>query len=587
MTNVGNKCAVNKDTIRPDDINVLVVGQTGCGKSTFINATEVYLRNETMEEAIRDPLNPFIPFSFIESDQDLQEKVITFGEVPASEDPLSFSSVTQECHSYTIIINDRRIRFIDTPGIGDTEGVEQDLKNFQVIANYISIVETINAICFVMKPNENRATVQFQYCFNELLKHFDRSIRENIIFVFTFAQTTSFKPGGTIRLVRKMLNEHRENYGIDLDCNEDRSFLFDNEAFRYVGMAQSGYGDRETFERCATSWRKSRDQYIRFFKYVANRPQLSTSRTLDLFDAERIIRKLPRPMSNILNLIEENIEFGQRFKEELINDPSVTQRGVPQLVSTIKQLKYPRTVCSSESCCKIVEENDERRTEFKYICHEECYLNGIAQEIIGDEKLDSCEAIDTETERCIKCGCSWKTHLHITYEDGTRTEYIYTLTEIDKRIRDLRNALETIKVVNEKLSLYLHFNSLVPINESIIEYLNYSIRAAKKKDSRQKPEHLQRIESLKEFYVANIQRTKELVENYKDDPDSIEIPSADDVFVLVKELYDLPFVGIMIRQQVEGVGNFEKRKDITEEQRTIPSRSMNNDLIKAFLGLDI
>ncbi|CAF1342260.1 unnamed protein product [Rotaria sordida] len=65
----------NKDPLT--DINILLLGQTGIGKTTFINGLANYLCNDTLEDAARDQMQLIIQSSF---SFNFEEKIIYIGE---------------------------------------------------------------------------------------------------------------------------------------------------------------------------------------------------------------------------------------------------------------------------------------------------------------------------------------------------------------------------------------------------------------------------------------------------------------------------------------------------------------------------
>ena len=79
------------------------------------------------------------------------------------------SSSTQEPKTYSFTVEDKVINLIDTPGIGDTRGQDQDKKNFEKILHHLSHFEDIHAICILLKPNNARMGVVFRFCIQELL----------------------------------------------------------------------------------------------------------------------------------------------------------------------------------------------------------------------------------------------------------------------------------------------------------------------------------------------------------------------------------------------------------------------------------
>ena len=60
-------------------------------------------------------------------------------------------------------------------------------------------------------------------------------------------------------------------------------------------------------------------------------------------------------------------------------------------------LVHPRTVCVESIHTEIVMVNGMRKVNYTCHCHPHCYLSGVEEELIGDEKLKSCAAINSAT----------------------------------------------------------------------------------------------------------------------------------------------------------------------------------------------
>ncbi|CAF5026190.1 unnamed protein product, partial [Rotaria socialis] len=139
----------------------------------------------------------------------------------------------QRCRSFVFPVGDKNLRIIDTPPVGDTRGLEQDTKSFYEILTYISQYEHLNGICILLKPNEEHLTILFRFYINELLRHLHKSAHQNIIFVFTHARATFFKPGATSKILRALLDQHKKDHDVDVSFSREKTFLLDNESFRY------------------------------------------------------------------------------------------------------------------------------------------------------------------------------------------------------------------------------------------------------------------------------------------------------------------------------------------------------------------
>ncbi|CAF3294253.1 unnamed protein product [Rotaria socialis] len=141
-------------------INILLLDRSGVGKSTFTNAFVNYLTFGTLAKAEQSEPVVLKPVSFIMTTGDnFDEHIIKFGDSDSSNNENanhSGESVTQHCKSYLFHlkhINEKKIRIIDTSGVGDTQDIYRDDINMQHILEYINDLTHLNAVCFLFKPN--------------------------------------------------------------------------------------------------------------------------------------------------------------------------------------------------------------------------------------------------------------------------------------------------------------------------------------------------------------------------------------------------------------------------------------------------
>ena len=153
---------------------------------------------------------------------------IAFGEDSNEEFEVG-QSATQFPREYTFETETTRYHLIDTPGIGDCRGLEKDKENFDNILAFLTCYEKIKAVVVFLKANNPRLTVAFKFCILELLTHLHESLKSNIIFAFTNSRGTSYRPGDTLHVLKKLLTENNVN----ITLSPKTYFCFDNEAFRY------------------------------------------------------------------------------------------------------------------------------------------------------------------------------------------------------------------------------------------------------------------------------------------------------------------------------------------------------------------
>ena len=183
--------------------NILILGETGVGKSTCINSTACYTRYPTLEEAKANDLLYLIPFEL---------NVVVNGQFRniqhgTSQNELykDGSSCTQEPVAHYFKMEDGYIIcIIDTPGIGDSRGIEQDKINMQNIMDYLKGFTELHLVCILMEPNKGKLTPSFQFCFKELVVQFHRSILDNLVFCFTKGSLTRYKVYG-VKILHSLL----------------------------------------------------------------------------------------------------------------------------------------------------------------------------------------------------------------------------------------------------------------------------------------------------------------------------------------------------------------------------------------------
>ncbi|CAF2940021.1 unnamed protein product [Rotaria sp. Silwood2] len=349
ILNASNSISKVSSLIESNEMNVLLIGETGVGKSTFINAFVNYLAFHSLDDAKAGEPIVLIPVSFLITIGDqFEDKTIHFGQSDSNENRNnSGQSVTQHCQTYIFNIdNNVKIRIIDTPGIGDTRGIEQDNKNIEHILQYINHLPHLNAICFLLKPNTTRLNGFFRSCFMELFTFLGPNAHDNIVFCFTNTRATFYTPGNTAPVLKNMLKQlHADSVAL---FSKRNTFCFDSESFRYLAVIKATNEmvfDKNQENDFNESWKFSADESIRLLDFIKNKSKCTVNKFHSIRHAQMMITTLVRPILETIrnalrNLVLQDIDGNKRYVIEMY-------------VHSISKSANLCTTCHCESSTKI------------------------------------------------------------------------------------------------------------------------------------------------------------------------------------------------------------------------------------------
>lgn len=556
---------------RFEQYNILLLGETGVGKSTFINAFMNYMMFETLDEALDTPdLHWAIPsaFTYTETNNGKWETfAVTVGEeTKAQKYSLDGETATRSCVTYVLHMNGLTLRLIDTPGIGDTRGLQQDKANVNDILQVLKSVEKISAILFLIRPDISRLGQMFNFGMTELLSHLHKESSQNIVFGFTNTRSTNYSLADTGILLQKFLKDKK----IDVAVDYNNTFFFDSEGFRYLAAYKTinkKMGDKPNFDM---SFRNSSEEVRRLVNKTIRIAPHEVRKTLSLSDTRLYIKQLEIPM-NLINKIahedQEEIEKHKSHIKDLEMSNSALENKLKMTVQrpVKKMLPSPRTVCTDGECRVVRRDADgKEHIEYKQICHDYCYIK-TTNELVGAPEISTCEVFDYSAKPCSVCGHEWDRHQHISYTltveevkvDDPAILEIYNSNKL--KLEKAQAAMQSISQKCERLGeckdfigyslanfeAYLNNSAMVRYNDATISYLDYFIDNAKKEgnDDRQRQfEEQHRI--YKDQYDETTQGSpkSDLLSN---------VPSYEEVIEIIQQLDQTEVNGSKIKDLVQ------------------------------------
>uniref|UniRef100_A0A183BVW2 G domain-containing protein n=1 Tax=Globodera pallida TaxID=36090 RepID=A0A183BVW2_GLOPA len=398
-------------------LTILLLGETGVGKSTLINAIVNYLKHPTFDEAIQaEEIESVIPARFCTEEYDADGKLVQtevfIGKKSKDECLEPGKSQTKWPNAYiTPSKVGYKIRLIDAPGILDTGGIKEDNLNLHKTLSFISTLPELHAICILLRPNSTRTGPAFKYCINGLLTYL-----------------------------------HKNAAKVSIPLHRDRIYCLDNEAFEHLCLIKKAevlYSD-ENMADFSKSWTRAEQELQRMLKNVSELLPHRTWETVSLNKAHRTIVDLTYPLASISQKIQDNLirikeheDAISRGEQEMTTAPTFdTVQFVP--------LPHPRTVCTADRCTEVKKTADKEIKLYRRHCHPHCGLENIQPENMPNESLKNCWAMGGgNTCRVAECGCDWSVHMHIRFDQ------VVVTNELDEAKRklfaDKRDTLTTLE----------------------------------------------------------------------------------------------------------------------------------------------
>ncbi|XP_067430242.1 uncharacterized protein [Thunnus thynnus] len=277
---------VGEKNLNKKNKTILLVGETGTGKSTLINA----LFNYTMGVKFEDN----IWFEIVEEEEKRSQSVSQTSDVIVYQ-IFGFEGKTLP-FSLTII---------DTPGYGSTEGNEHDdiisERLFDLFRSEDGVHE-IDAVGLVLKASVNRLSDRLKYIFDSVTSLFGKDIEKNIVTLITHSD--GITPENALKALEDANIKCAKN-----EKNQLVHFLFNNN--------QTTQRTEETEFVLENAWRVTERGMKRFTDFLEkSRPQQLIT-TVEVMKARIRITACIHNLQDRIQLIELKQNEAQQTEEAL------------------------------------------------------------------------------------------------------------------------------------------------------------------------------------------------------------------------------------------------------------------------------
>ncbi|XDV48050.1 hypothetical protein PO909_017548, partial [Leuciscus waleckii] len=311
---------------------ILMVGETGTGKTTLINAMINYMLGVKREDKV-------------------------WFEITDEQRLTSVYSQTSSITVYGFYLQESPIHLtiIDTPGYGDARGVDKDKEIAESLLSLCKSTEEINevdAVCLVIMAHQNRLSDRQMYIFDAVQSLFGRDIAENIVLLFTHSD------GPQPKNVLTAVKEAKVKCAVN-DENQPVFFLFDNRQSEAADEDDED-DDEEYYETIQElSWNLSFRGMTGLFKFLYTIQPKSLRMTRDVLQNRK---QLEANISNIPLLVQmtelKQYELKQTQEALKQNKENVkNNKNFKYEVEVSYKEKVDLSVGSVATCCSVCEEN--------------------------------------------------------------------------------------------------------------------------------------------------------------------------------------------------------------------------------------
>ena len=397
---------------------LMLVGATGAGKTTLINGIANYIMGVEWADEFRFKL---ITEKQSSDQTKSQTKVIT---------AYTFHKEYGFPLPYTLTV-------IDTPGFGDTEGLERDKKITAQIKEFFSSengIDQLHAIGFVVQSSLPRLTPTQSYIFDAILSMFGKDIAENIFLMTTFADGEEPQVLDAVRKAKVPFEHYFAFNNGPLFSSKSRNKVV-NKAFWEMGV--------ESYKHFFETLRTLEARSLQLTKEV-----LTERQHLEVC-LEGLQPQIQAGLAEKSKLEKTKLELKQHETMMRANEDFQVK------VTVTKQREVPLENGLYTTTC----------TQCNYTCHLHCTIS-------DDSKKHKCASMTwfalKKNITCTVCPgkCSWTVHRNTPYRyEFYEAEETQTLEELFKEFKVAESSR------NETAALIDNINERIRKTDDVIEQM--------------------------------------------------------------------------------------------------------------------
>ena len=389
---------------------MLLIGETGSGKTSFLN----FICNAERIQVVGyvNASKDFRPFHDIKLENAAARKM---------------ESKTSGAKLYQTTICDLNVGVIDSPGFGDSRGLDQDKVNAREIVRALSSEDYVNCICLVIKGRDSRMSATLKYVFSEITSILPRVVLDNIIVVFTNS-ADALELNFDVTALDEFFGQ---------PITEDRIFCIENPYCRFekARKKQHSLPQEMIAKSIFKMFESAREMLTELHKSIAGFDAVHTNHFENLYrkkqEVERNTLRLlteydhQKELEAEIKKVEEEVKAASRTKR--LNEDYKTTQTFERWVQVKTDRHY--TLCGAKGCFSN--------------CHAPCHLD----KSFDKEAFKRCKSMGGG-DFCTVCHHRYDVHYHNEVKHVQETEEVDLIdSETKQRFLEAKGTEEKKRVI--------------------------------------------------------------------------------------------------------------------------------------------